>query len=56
MIPRDRVLAALNRQPVDRIPYCEHLVDMQVAQKTVGQEKMNTIIAKNGGKDGCRKF
>jgi hypothetical protein len=31
MTSRQRVLAALHRQPVDRIPYCEHLVDPKVA-------------------------
>ena len=36
MLPRERVLAALNRQPVDRIPYCEHLVDVRVAAPMVG--------------------
>ena len=39
MKPRERVLAALNRQPVDRIPYCEHLVDTQVALKTLGRSQ-----------------
>jgi hypothetical protein len=56
MKPRDRVLAALNLQPVDRIPYCEHLVDLDVAQKTVGQEKMNTIFAKMGGRMGAENL
>ena len=36
MNPRERILAALNRQPVDRIPYCEHLVDVRVAASMVG--------------------
>ena len=31
MTSRQRVLAALNHQPLDRIPYCEHLVDPLVA-------------------------
>lgn len=31
MTPRERILAALRREPVDRIPYCEHLVDPAVA-------------------------
>ena len=35
MTPRERVLAALQRKPVDRIPYCEHLVDVQVAVKSL---------------------
>jgi len=34
MTPRERVLAALRRQHVDRIPYCEHLVDPMVALQT----------------------
>jgi len=44
MKPRERVLAALNRQPVDRIPYCEHLVDTNVAMKTVGAMKTLKIM------------
>ena len=35
MTSRERVLAALDRQPVDRIPYCEHLVDVEVAIKSL---------------------
>ena len=35
MFPRERVIAALNRQPIDRIPYCEHLVDVRVAANMV---------------------
>lgn len=34
MTPRERVLAALHRQPVDCIPYCEHLVDARVGWQT----------------------
>jgi hypothetical protein len=33
--PRERVLAALRRKPVDRMPYCEHLVDVQVAVRSL---------------------
>ncbi|MFH1928538.1 MAG: uroporphyrinogen decarboxylase family protein [Chloroflexota bacterium] len=36
MTPRQRVLAALHRQPVDRIPYCEHLFDVHVAAEIAG--------------------
>ena len=36
MIPRERVLAALKREPVDRIPYCEHLFDANVAAAMIG--------------------
>ena len=36
MTPRQRVLAALHRQPVDRIPYCEHLFDVRVAAEIAG--------------------
>jgi uroporphyrinogen decarboxylase len=32
-------LAALQRQPVDRIPYCEHLVDPRVALAAVSEEE-----------------
>jgi Uroporphyrinogen decarboxylase (URO-D) len=52
MNPRERVLAALNRQPVDRIPYCEHLVDMNVAQQTLGPEKTAEIMAEVGKRLG----
>jgi hypothetical protein len=56
MKPRDRVLAALIRQPVDRIPYCEHLVDPAVAQKTVGRMKMTKIMLKMGKKMGFKNL
>jgi hypothetical protein len=56
MKPRQRVLAALNRQPVDRIPYCEHLVDMQVAQKTIGPMKTMKIMLKVGQKFGVKNL
>lgn len=36
MIPRDRVLAALRREPIDRIPYVEHLFDPRVAVQIAG--------------------
>lgn len=36
MLPRERVLAALARKPVDRIPYIEHLVDADVAFGAAG--------------------
>lgn len=36
MSSRERVLASLERKPVDRIPYCEHLVDPGVAIKIAG--------------------
>ncbi|MBW2370348.1 MAG: hypothetical protein JRH15_20955 [Deltaproteobacteria bacterium] len=34
MRPKERIMAALDRKPVDRIPYCEHLVDPGVAVKS----------------------
>jgi hypothetical protein len=46
MKPRERVLAALKRQPVDRIPYCEHLVDTDVALRTLGPDKTEEIVSK----------
>jgi len=52
MKPRDRVLAALHRQPVDRIPHCEHLVDPHVALKTLGKHKQAEIIAEVGRRLG----
>jgi uroporphyrinogen decarboxylase len=36
MIPRDRVLAALRRQPVDRIPYIEHYFHPRIAVEMAG--------------------
>ncbi len=58
MKPRDRVLAALNRWPVDRIPYCDHLIDFNVARKTLGPMKtvklakiMFPALKKSGVKD-----
>ncbi len=44
MKPRDRVLAALNRQPSDRIPYCDHLIDFNVARKTLGPMKTIKLL------------
>jgi hypothetical protein len=46
MKPRERVLAALQRQPVDRIPYCEHLVDTDVAIRTIGPHRMEQIMTR----------
>jgi hypothetical protein len=54
MKPCDRVLAALNRQPVDRIPYCEHLVDTQVALSTLGRVKSLLAFLKVAQKFGVR--
>jgi hypothetical protein len=56
MKPRERVLAALHRQPVDRIPYCEHLVDANVAQKTVGPLKSMKIMLKLARKFGYKNL
>lgn len=56
MNPRERVLAALHRQPVDRIPYCEHLVDLNVAMRTVGAMKVVKIMLKTGKKIGFRNL
>jgi uroporphyrinogen decarboxylase len=36
MSPRERVLASLKREPVDRISYCEHLADPGVVIKAAG--------------------
>lgn len=36
MTPRERVLASLQRKPVDRISYCEHWVDPGVVIKIAG--------------------
>jgi hypothetical protein len=36
MTPRDRVLAALRRQPVDRIPYIEHYFHPAIAAEIAG--------------------
>ena len=61
MTPRARVLAALQHQPVDRIPYCEHLVDVQVALKSLTQpeqlapimpllQKLQALSAESGAR------
>jgi len=50
------VLAALNRQPVDRIPYCEHLVDTNVALKALGRGKTSWIMVQLAVKMGLRNF
>jgi len=44
MLPRERILAALQRKPVDRIPYCEHLVDPRVALASVSEEERVTAL------------
>ncbi|MBN2047779.1 MAG: hypothetical protein JW750_08065 [Anaerolineaceae bacterium] len=44
MKPRERVLAALERKPLDRIPYVEHLVDTRVALMTASEEKQLEMI------------
>lgn len=36
MSPRDRVLAALRRQPVDRVPYVEHFFHPKIAAEIAG--------------------
>ena len=36
MTPRNRVLAALERRPHDRVPYVEHAFDLQVAIRIAG--------------------
>lgn len=56
MKPRERVLAALNRQPVDRIPYCEHLVDFNVAIKTLGSAKSGLVMLLAGRKIGYKNL
>jgi len=50
------VLKALNRQPVDRIPYCEHLVDTNVALKTLGRGKTFWMTVQLAGKMGLRNY
>lgn len=37
MNSRERVLTALRRQPVDRVPYCELFVDVAMAEKLLGR-------------------
>ncbi len=44
MLPRQRVLAALHRKPVDRIPYCEHLVDPRVALASLSEEERTAAL------------
>lgn len=38
MSPRERVLAALNREETDRVPHCELFVDPPMAKKLLGWE------------------
>jgi uroporphyrinogen decarboxylase len=38
MTPRERVMAALLRQPVDRVPYVEHLFDPRIATILAGHQ------------------
>lgn len=46
MTPRQRVMASLAGEPVDRIPYCEHLVDVYVAMKTVGwPDRLGAVVS-----------
>jgi uroporphyrinogen decarboxylase len=56
MKPRERVLAALNRQPTDRIPYCEHLVDFNVARKTIRPLQLTKILLQLAPKIGFRNL
>jgi uroporphyrinogen decarboxylase len=46
MLPRERVLAALERKPVDRIPYCEHLVDPRVALASLSQDERTAVLGR----------
>lgn len=39
MSPRERVIAALNRQDTDRVPHCELFVDVAMAEKLLGWKK-----------------
>jgi uroporphyrinogen decarboxylase len=37
VLPRERVLAALRREPVDRIPYVETTIGLRIGEKLLGQ-------------------
>jgi hypothetical protein len=37
MLPRERVLAALRREPVDRVPYVETTIGLRIGEKLLGQ-------------------
>jgi uroporphyrinogen decarboxylase len=52
MTPRERILAALDRRPVDRIPYCEHLVDPRVALAAVSPEQQAEAIRRTADRLG----
>jgi len=56
MTSRERVLAALQQQPVDRIPYCEHLVDPVIGLETIGRLKKASIMLKMSTKMGLKKL
>lgn len=43
MISKNRVLAALERRPVDRIPFCDHMSDINVALSAAGYKKSSLI-------------
>jgi uroporphyrinogen decarboxylase len=37
VLPRERVLAALRREPVDRVPYVETTIGLRIGEKLLGQ-------------------
>ena len=48
MIPRERVLAALQRKPVDRVPYLETSIGFQVGEKLLGRKVSTVTIPRLG--------
>ena len=55
MLPRERILAALDRKPVDRIPYCEHLVDPRVALESLDEAQRAEVIGHVAKRLGIEK-
>ncbi|MBW1863109.1 MAG: hypothetical protein JRJ02_12165 [Deltaproteobacteria bacterium] len=45
MSQRERVMAALNREQPDRVPFCELAIDRSLAQKLMGWDEVSTETA-----------
>ena len=49
MTPRERVLAALSRQPVDRVPWIEGIVENGIASRVCGEPvRVDWSVAPDG--------
>lgn len=45
MCPRERVMAALNREEPDRVPYCELAIDRAMAEKLMGWKETEAVAS-----------